>query len=128
MVVRIRFGRGPVVSRRKGKNSRIALLGASSLTLVSICLGSLGFWRLSQDVGLAGDFVISDGFLSHWQVWIGSAVVLQYGAWRLNRYARQSREHAMEPATVEASQMAGGVRIGDDSRDASEHRRVTATL
>src|SRR4051812_41952640 len=92
MVVRIRFGRGPVVSRRKGKNSRIALLGGSLMTLVSICLGSLGFWRLSQDVDLAGDFIFPDGFLSHWQVWIAAAVTLQYAAWRLNRYARHSGE------------------------------------
>ena len=75
MVVKIRFGRGPVVTRRKGKNSRIALLAASLLTLVSICLASLGIWRLAQDVGLAGDFIFPDGFLSHWQVWIGAAAV-----------------------------------------------------
>jgi hypothetical protein len=93
MVVKIRFGRGPVVTRRKGKNSRIAMLAASLLTLVAICFASLGFWRLMQDVDLTGDFVFADGFLSHWQVWIGAAVATQYAAWRLTRYAHLARRH-----------------------------------
>lgn len=92
MVVRIRLGRGPVVSDRKGKNSRIALLAASLLTLVAICCGSLGIWRLCGDLALAGDFVFRSGFLSHWQVWIGAAVVIQYTCWRLTRYAKLARE------------------------------------
>ncbi len=91
MVVRIRFGRGPVVTRRKGKNGRIALLVASLLTLVAICLFAMGVWRLTEDVDLTGDFVFADGFLSHWQVWLAAAAALQYAAWKLTRYAKQSR-------------------------------------
>jgi hypothetical protein len=93
MVVKIRFGRGSVVARRKGKNSRLALLGAGLLTMGSICLGSLAIWRFCQDFGLAGDFVFEDGFLSHWQVWLASAVATQYAGWRLTRYARQAAEN-----------------------------------
>jgi len=59
MVVKIRFGRGPVVTRRKGKNGRIAILAASLLTLVAVCFASLGFWRLAEDVDLAGGFVFA---------------------------------------------------------------------
>jgi hypothetical protein len=92
MVVRIRFGRGPVVTRRKGKNSRIALLASSLLTLIAICLLSLGIWRLCQDVNLAGDFIFTDGFLSHWQVWVAAAALTQYSCWRLSRYARMARQ------------------------------------
>jgi hypothetical protein len=94
MVVKIRFGRGPVVARRKGKNSRIALLGAGFLTLVSICLASLGIWRFCQDVGLAGDFIFEDGLLSHWQVWVAATSVTWYGCWKLSRYANQARTEA----------------------------------
>lgn len=94
MVVKVRFGRGPVVARRKGKNSRIALLGAGFLTLVSICLGSLGIWRFCQDIGVSGDFIFSDGFLSHWQVWIAGSALAWYGSWRLSRHAKQSGEDA----------------------------------
>jgi hypothetical protein len=101
MVVRIRFGPGPLVTRRKGKNSRIALLAASLLTLASICLGSLGVWRLCQDLDLAGNFVFAQGFLSHWQVWIGAATLVQYCAWRLTRYARTGLNIATEASVSE---------------------------
>ncbi len=114
MVVKIRFGRGPVVARRKGKNSRIALLGAGLLTLVSICLASLGFWRLSQDVGLAGDFIFSDGLLSHWQVWIAATCLSWYCCWRLSRYARQGRDSAADAPDLEAGHLeAANVEAGE---------------
>ena len=100
MVVKINFGRGSVVARRKGKNSRIALLGAGLLTMSSICLVSLAIWRFCRDVGLAGDFIFEDGFLSHWQVWLASAVGTQYAGWRLRRYVKQAGETAeAEPET-----------------------------
>ncbi len=90
MVVKIRFGRGPMVTRRSGKNSRIATLGASVLTLFSISCASLAMWRIGTDLGWAGDFAFHDGLLSHWQVWAGMAIAIQYSAWRLTRYARKA--------------------------------------
>lgn len=101
MVVRIRFGHGSVVERRQGKNSRIALLAAGLLTLVSICLASLGIWRFLEDVGLAGDFVFSDGLLSHGQVWIAAAFCTYYACRRLSRYARLARERAEADSKME---------------------------
>jgi hypothetical protein len=91
MVVRIRFGRGPVVTRRAGKNSRIAKLTASLLTLVFISFAALGLWRIGTDLNLAGEFVFPGGLLSHWQVWIGAAIATQYTSWRLGRYARTAQ-------------------------------------
>lgn len=88
MRVRIRFGRGSVVTRRKGKNARVALLIASLLTLIAICLAFMGFWRLLEDVDLTGDFVFDSGILSHWQIWLGGACAIQYAAWRLTAYSR----------------------------------------
>jgi len=102
MVVRIRFGSGPVVTRRKGKNSRIAMLSASFLTLVSICLLSLGIWRVLQDFDLANNFIYSDGLLSHWQVWIAGAALVQYLCWRLTRYAKTAPQHDLEPVPAQA--------------------------
>jgi hypothetical protein len=96
MVVKIRFAYGPVVSRRAGKNSRIATLAASVLTLVSISCASLALWRIGTDLEWAGDFVFPNGFLSHWQVWMGVAIAVQYAGWRLSRYARKAI--AREPA------------------------------
>ena len=90
MVVKIRFGRGPVVTRRPGKNSRMATLAASVLTLFSISCASLSLWRIGTDLELAGDFVFRDGILSHWQVWAGAAIAIQYCAWQLTRYAKKA--------------------------------------
>ena len=96
MVVKIRFARGLAVSRRRGKNSRMATLAASLLTLVSISCASLGMWRIGTDLDWAGDFVFSHGLLSHWQVWIGMAAAVQYGCWRLTRYAKLARTQDLE--------------------------------
>ena len=90
MVVKVRFGRGIVVTRRKGKNGRIAILGANLLTLVAISCASLGLWRVLTDLDRAGRFVFQNGFLSHWQVCIGAAVGGQYASWRLIRHAKSA--------------------------------------
>jgi len=63
----------------EAKKGRIAMLSASLLTLVAISCASLGLWRVGADLDWAGDFVIQDGILSHWQVWIGSAA--GFGGW-----------------------------------------------
>lgn len=90
MVVRIRFGRGPAVSGRAGRNKRIATLTASFLTLISLSCAAFALWRVGADLEWTGDFVYSSGLLSHWQVWAGFAAAIQYFAWRLNRYAKKS--------------------------------------
>jgi hypothetical protein len=105
MVVRVRFRRGPLVSRHSRKNRRLAMLGASALTMVSISCGSLGLWRMGSDLDWAGPFVYSSGLLSHWQVWIGAACLSQYGSFRLAQYAR-SRYHAPEEEAVGTAQPA----------------------
>jgi hypothetical protein len=97
MVVRVRFGRGPLVARRSGKNSRIARLASSLLTLVSLGCTAFGAWRVATDLEWAGDFVFREGILSHWQIWIGAAGAIQYAAWRLMGYARAA---AIQEAAV----------------------------
>jgi len=110
MVVKVRFGRGPVITRRKGKNSRIARLAASLLTLVSISCASLVLWRVGTDLDWAGGFVFPQGFLSHWQVWIGAAAAVQYAAWRLARYAAAGAGQEADGAPEGES--ATGERVG----------------
>jgi hypothetical protein len=79
-------------------NSRIATLTASLLPLVSVSCASLGMWRIGTDLNWAGDFVYPQGFLSHWQFWIGVAVAVQYTGWRLTNYARRAIALETEPA------------------------------
>lgn len=42
-------------------------------------------WRLGADLSWAGAFIVSDGLLSHWQVWLAVAVVTQMMSVQLNR-------------------------------------------
>ena len=88
MRVRIRFGQGRRVHRGIRKNQRLALAVGSLLTPAAVMSFVLGLWRLAADVKLTGDFAISSGLFSHWQIWFGSAVALQWTAWTLNRYGR----------------------------------------
>ena len=92
MQVRIRLGRGPRVARRRGKNRRIALAVGTLLTPLAVMALALGIWRLAADLNWAGEFAISSGLFSHWQVWIAAAVALQAGAGFLNRYGRGEDE------------------------------------
>jgi hypothetical protein len=84
------------------------MLSASLLTLIAISCASLGLWRVGTDLDRAGEFVFLNGFLSHWQVWIGAAVGVQYASSRLTRYARIARgrevgiARAAEPSSVRA--------------------------
>ncbi len=61
----------------------ILLAPASMVALV------FGLWRLGADLAWTGTFVISDGFFSHWQVWLALA-----GALRLAASWLQLRVHA----------------------------------
>lgn len=95
MVVRIRFGRGPMVTRRKGKNARLATMAAVLLTMISISFASLGIWRLGVDLGWTGEFVVQSGLLSHWLVWLCMAAAAQYGSRQLQNYATAAHERAL---------------------------------
>jgi ABC-type nitrate/sulfonate/bicarbonate transport system permease component len=88
MVVRIRFGKGPKVERKRGKNRRVALACASLLTPAAVMAAALALWRLAADLQWAGNFAIPSGLFSHWQVWLASSGLLQSGSHFLNRYGR----------------------------------------
>jgi len=90
MVVRIRFRTGPIVSRKRGKNKRLALAVAALLPPAALCAGVLALWRITADLNWTGSFAIPTGIFSHWQVWLGAAVLLQLCARALNRYGKGS--------------------------------------
>jgi hypothetical protein len=54
-----------------------ALAVSALLTPVAVIALVFGMWRIGEDVGWTGDFVISNGLFSHWQVWIALAIALQ---------------------------------------------------
>lgn len=86
MVVRIRFGKGPRIGRWYGKNRQVALVVAALLTPATVLASVLGLWRIAADMNWTNSFAIPSGLFSHWQVWLGAAVVLQLCSRLLNRY------------------------------------------
>jgi hypothetical protein len=89
MRVRIRLSRGPTVHRKRSKDRQLALALAALLTPAALMATALALWRLGADLKWTGEFAISDGLFSHWQVWFAMAVVLQLAAIVLNRYGRE---------------------------------------
>ena len=94
MIVRIRFGRGTKVGRKPRRPSRLALGVAGLLTPAAVLAAVLALWRIAADLNWTGSFAIESGFFSHWQVWLGAAVLLQVGAHLLNRYAKSGETAA----------------------------------
>jgi hypothetical protein len=90
MLVRIQFGKGPTVERKRRKNQHLAQASASVLTAGAVMTAVLAIWRVAADLRLASNFAIPEGLFSHWQVWILSAGLLQTGSHFLNRYGRAS--------------------------------------
>ena len=87
MIVKLRVGSGPRVRRQGIRNRRAAITAAALLTPFSVLAFALGGWRLAADLNWTSRFAISDGPLSHWQVWITVSFLLQVAAAILNRYA-----------------------------------------
>jgi hypothetical protein len=88
MVVRIRFGKGLKLGRKRQKDKRLALLLAVVLPPSALAAATLALWRIAADLNLTNSFAISSGVFSHWQVWLGAAVVLQMCGRALNRYGK----------------------------------------
>ena len=57
---------------RQLANILVALLTPAALVALV-----MGIWRVCTDLGWAGAFLITDGFFSHWQVWIALSVGLK---------------------------------------------------
>jgi TRAP-type C4-dicarboxylate transport system permease small subunit len=88
MVIRIRFGPGPKVAKRRRTNRRAALVLAALLTPAAAMALVLGCWRIAADLSWTSSFAIPSGLFSHWQVWLGAAAVLQLCSRILNRYGK----------------------------------------
>ena len=60
------------------------------LTPIALIGYALAFWRLGADLRLVGEFFITQGLLSRWQVWLALAILTQVAARELNRVAESS--------------------------------------
>ncbi len=88
MKVRVRFRLGPRLTRHVARHREAALLVGTLLSPAALMALALGCWRLGSDLNWTGEFAISRGLFSHWQVWIALACGLQTCASILNRYGR----------------------------------------
>jgi hypothetical protein len=57
----------------------------SLLTPAAAVATVLALWRLGADLRWTGEFAISEGLFSHWQVWLALAFLLQTAASRFSR-------------------------------------------
>lgn len=98
MIVRIRFKAGPeklapvvAMPAPVAPEAHAPVLPLSGLggllTPVAVLAAALAAWRLAADLGLAHEFLITEGVLSRWQVWFAGAVALQAAAYGLGRRA-----------------------------------------
>ncbi len=92
MVLRVHVRVRPALGRKLARSRELALLLSTLLTPAAVMALVLGCWRLGSDLNWTGEFAISRGLFSHWQVWIALAGVLQTCASILNRYGRGGRE------------------------------------
>jgi len=74
--VRLRwFVERTVIASEAAMNVLPALLSPAAVVALV-----LGLWRVSADLGWTEEFLIANGFFSHWQVWIALAIGLQLAA------------------------------------------------
>src|SRR3954468_5024492 len=70
-------------------NLQVAQGTAALLGPASVMAFVLGGWRLGADLNLTGEFAISRGLFSHWQVWFALGAGMQVAATILARFARR---------------------------------------
>jgi hypothetical protein len=92
MVVRIRWQRFPIVT--SGRPRKLVLLLAALLAPSALVAFTMAFWIVASDLRWTGEFFLTTGLFSHWQVWLCSAAVLLVVSRLLDRVARSTRGYA----------------------------------
>jgi hypothetical protein len=89
MVVRLRLKPGDAIRKTLAANRHAALVVSSLMTPLAVMLWALAFWRIAADMRWTGEFAISSGLFSHWQVWVALAIGVQVAAFLLQKYVRR---------------------------------------
>jgi hypothetical protein len=89
MKLRLRLQNGPrVAANGRGKNRHVASALAALLWPGVLTAYSLAVWALAAQLRVSGEFAISRGPFSHWQVWLAGAILLNLTAIGLSQYGR----------------------------------------
>ncbi len=89
MVIRIRLGtRHSIVDLQSQMALALAALFApSALLAFTIC-----FWSFAAELGLVGEFYVTAGIFSHWQIWLLTSLLLLVTARLLSSYGSANAE------------------------------------
>ena len=60
------------------------------LSPVAVLAALMAAWRYGVDAGWTDSFAVTDGLFSHWQVWLGLAVAIQWASHRLDGLAKRN--------------------------------------
>ncbi len=100
MVVRLKISYGSSRQRANSFNRQVALGTAALLGPVSVMAFVLGGWRLGADLNITGEFAISRGLFSHWQVWFALGAAMQAVSTLLHRYVTRNYSSGSGAATL----------------------------
>jgi len=89
MQVRLKIDYGTPRRKAISFNRQVAQGTAALLGPASVMAFVLGGWRLGADLNLTGEFAISRGLFSHWQVWLALGAAMQAAATILSRFAKR---------------------------------------
>lgn len=86
--------------------SAVIFEGATNLvgafvTPAAVIATVMALWRIGADVGFTGEFVVSTGLFSHWQVWMMLALVLKLTGSLIHR-TPQAPDGEADPAGPES--------------------------
>lgn len=90
MVVRIRLSYGDAIRKTVEAHRQAALVVSALMTPLAVMAWALACWRLAADMQWTGEFAISKGIFSHWQVWVAVGVAIQFAAFVLHRVLSRS--------------------------------------
>ncbi len=90
MLRRSQLGPTPEIARAVADPRNVAPVIGLMLLPMSLIGYVFAAWRVGADLDWAGDFFISQGLLSRWQVWLALGAAAQFAANYLNRFARRS--------------------------------------
>lgn len=88
MVVRVRIAWGSTPRQRGARHGVLVSAFVQGLNLCSAMAVLAAAWRLGNDLNWTTRLAISQGFFSHWQIWMASAILLQLVATILQRHSR----------------------------------------
>ena len=78
----------PAVKKLIQQPRRYAPVVSYLMTPVALAGYVLALWRIGADMNWVGEFFISSGLFSRWQIWLAIAIATQFAAKELNRLSQ----------------------------------------